>query len=79
MADSAILLVDEILPDPDNMAECIGRSLDELEYAISQAASEVLPIEEQMAQDEPSDPLQPFRDASDALDKAIELLEDESK
>ena len=76
MADSAILLVDEILPDPDNMAECIGRSLDELEYAISQAASDVPSIEEQIAQEEPTGPLQTFRDASDALDKAIELLED---
>jgi len=67
---------EEIVPDPDNMAECIGRSLDELEYAISQAASDVPSIEEQIAQEEPTGPLQTFRDASDALDKAIELLED---
>ena len=30
---------EQIVPDPDNMAECMDRSLEELEHAISQAGS----------------------------------------
>ncbi|NOR20866.1 MAG: DUF1298 domain-containing protein, partial [Xanthomonadales bacterium] len=76
-----------IVPDPEHMAECFEQSLLELEKAISETDIEV----QELAQAEPvektesvektgpqqaSDPLKAFHDASDALDKAIESLED---
>ena len=70
---------EQIVPDPDNMAECIERSLDELEYAVSHAGSVVETAgqpKNEVASREASDPLQAFRDASQALDKAIDSLGD---
>ncbi len=70
---------EEIVPDPDNMTECISRSLDELESAVSQVNVNGPPTEETSNEKEPLeavDSLQAFRDASEALDKAIEHLED---
>ncbi len=70
---------EQIVPDPDNMAECIERSLDELEHAISQAGSVLKTAGQPMtevASPETSDALKEFRDASKALDKAIDSLGD---
>jgi WS/DGAT/MGAT family acyltransferase len=70
---------EQIVPDPDNMAECIERSFDELEQAAGQAglpekvAGQPGDAEATHASD---DPLQAFHDASDALDKAIDSLGD---
>jgi len=70
---------EQIVPDPDNMAECIERSLDDLEYAVSQAES-VRKIAGQSMVEKSSravtDPLQAFHDAARALDKAIDSLGD---
>lgn len=69
----------QIVPDPENMAECFSRSLDELELAVSQADVEKLGIEQQTRRIELQDdggPLQAFHAASRALDRAIESLED---
>ena len=69
----------QIVPDPDHMAECFAHALDELELAISQADPEAL-VEEyknwQAAAHDAGDPLKAFHDANKALDKAIESLED---
>ena len=70
---------EQIMPDPDNMAECIERSLDELEHEISQAGSVLKTAGQPMAEvasRETSDALKEFRDASKALDKAIDSLGD---
>jgi len=70
---------EQIVPDPDNMAECIERSLIELESAVSKNAAD-LQIAGQSTADEASpevtDPLKAFHDAGRALDKAIESLGD---
>jgi hypothetical protein len=69
----------QIVPDPDCMVDCISRSLDDLENAVSQADPVKLaagyPAEEAQRQDS-TDSLQEFRDASKALDQAIKSLED---
>lgn len=70
---------EQIVPDPDNMAECFASSLDELELAISQAdpARLVLDIPEKKEKsDDPKTALKAFHDANRALDEAIESLED---
>lgn len=70
---------EQIVPDPDNMAECIERSLDELEHAISQAGSVLKTAGQPMTEvesPETADALKEFRDASKALDKAIDSLGD---
>lgn len=70
---------EQIVPDPDNMAECFADSLDELEQAISQADPISLVGGNRESEKEPldvGDPLQQFHDASEALDRAIESLED---
>ena len=70
---------EQIVPDPDTMAECIERSLDDLEHAISHEGSVPETAAQPMtgvATREASDPLQAFRDASKALDKAIDSLGD---
>ncbi len=70
---------EQIVPDPDNMAECIAASLDELEKSVSQAGP-LLEAGGQPAREKASnksaDPLKEFHDASRALDKAIESLGD---
>ncbi len=69
----------QIVPDPDNMAECFARSLDELELAVSQADPAKLGVDYQNRQAElqdSKDPLKAFHDANRALDEAIESLED---
>ena len=69
----------QIVPDPDNMAECFADSLDELELAVSEADSAKLGVDYQSRQVElqdSKDPLKAFHDANKALDKAIESLED---
>jgi len=70
---------EQIVPDPENMAECFADSLDELELGISRADPVKLGPDYQDRQAEmqdSKDPLKAFRDANQALDKAIESLED---
>lgn len=70
---------EQIVPDPDNMAECIACSLDELEQSVSQAGSALEAGGQSLVQEssaETVDPLKTFHDASRALDKAIESLGD---
>jgi len=70
---------EHIVPDPDNMAECFAGSLDELELAISKADPARLVSEIPKRKEKPDDPgsaLKAFHDASEALEKAIESLED---
>jgi WS/DGAT/MGAT family acyltransferase len=68
---------EQIVPDPDNMAECIERAFNELEVAVKRAGPH-LKIAGQPAYEEPSnkraDALKAFHDASQALDKAIDSL-----
>jgi diacylglycerol O-acyltransferase len=69
----------QIVPDPDFLVDCISRSLEELEHAIRHAEPRRLTAEEPDEEIEPQeagDSLQAFRDASKALDKAIESLDD---
>jgi len=69
----------QIVPDPEYMAECFARSLDELELALGQADPTTLDGELrswEVKTPESRHPLKAFRDASEALDKAIESLED---
>jgi len=69
----------QIVPDPENMAECFARSLDELELAVSQADPVKLGVDYKNRQEEledSKDPLKTFHDAGEALDKAIESLEE---
>ncbi len=66
----------QIVPDPDNMAECIERSLVGLEQAVSQADPAMLTVDQKTAESETHDPLKSFHDAGQALDEAIESLED---
>ena len=69
----------QIVPDPDNMAECFARSLDELELGVSLADPVKLGVDYQNRQAElqdSKDPLKAFHDANLALDEAIESLED---
>jgi WS/DGAT/MGAT family acyltransferase len=70
---------EEMVPDPDYMAECFADSLAELELAISQvdpaSLSSVLQTRNEETA-EASDSLQAFRDATEALERAIETLED---
>ncbi len=69
----------QIVPDPDNMAECFARSLDELELAVSLADPAKLGVDYQNRQVElqdSKDPMKAFHDANRALDEAIESLED---
>lgn len=70
---------EQIVPDPENMAECFADSLDELEFEISRADPVKLGPEYQDRKAEmqnSKDPLKAFHDANEALDKAIEALED---
>ena len=69
---------EQIVPDPGNMAECIACSLDELEQAVSQEepALETGELSPKTTSVEAVDPLKGFRDASRALEKAIESLGD---
>jgi diacylglycerol O-acyltransferase len=69
----------QIVPDPDNMAECFARSLDELELAVGGADPARLLNELKYKETEAQngkDSLRAFHDANEALDKAIESLED---
>ncbi len=70
---------EQIVPDPDNMAECFASSLDELELAISQADTAKLVFDAPVKKEKPDNPkaaLKAFHDANKALDEAIESLED---
>jgi hypothetical protein len=61
------------------MVDCISRSLDDLENAVRQADPAKLAAEyldEEVARTDSTDSLKAFREASKALDKAIESLED---
>jgi diacylglycerol O-acyltransferase len=69
----------QIVPDPENMVECFADALQELEHAVGQADPKSLATElsgHELKKREQSDPLKAFHDASAALDKAIESLED---
>jgi len=68
-----------IVPDPEHMAECFEQSLLELEKSVSQTDIEIREAEqsaEKAGSQETRNPLKEFYDASEALDKAIESLED---
>jgi len=68
-----------IVPDPEYMAECFEQSLLELEKSVSQTDIEVreaVQSAEKAGSQEARNPLKEFHDASEALDKAIESLED---
>ncbi len=70
---------EQIVPDPDNMAECIERAFHELELAVKQAGPGLESMGLPVYQKEPpkrADALNAFHDASQALDKAIESLGD---
>ncbi len=70
---------ERVVPDPEHMAECFEQSLLELEKAAGQPDIEVREAEqvaEKVESQAASDPLKAFHDASQALDKAIESLED---
>ncbi len=67
----------QIVPDPEHMAECMTRSLDELELAVSRADKAVLLAQYQDSDAiavEAEDPLKEFHEAMAALDSAIESL-----
>ena len=67
------------VPDPENMAECFARSLDELERAVGDVTPAPLGAahrSDQNKQDQGRETLQSFHEANEALDKAIKLLED---
>jgi len=69
----------QIVPDPHNMAECFSRSLEELELAASETDPTILASGDQGNEADPQtrrESVEAFRDASAALDKAIESLED---
>jgi diacylglycerol O-acyltransferase len=75
---------EQIVPDPDIMAECFASSLGELELAIRQTDPTKLiidvPVKDvPVKKEKPGDPkaaLKAFHDANKALDEAIESLED---
>jgi WS/DGAT/MGAT family acyltransferase len=69
---------EQIVADPDHMADCFDRALDDLEQAIQKTdpaklASIGVMVNEPVKR---PDSLQAFREAAAALDKAIESLED---
>ena len=69
----------QIVPDPDYMAECFARSLLELEHAVSRADPALLRSESNKRGAESNDgkeSLRVFRDATEALDSAIKSLKD---
>ena len=69
----------QMVPDPACMVDCISRSLDELERAVGQADPHRLAVEypdEEADSQDSADSLKAFRDASRALDKAIESTEE---
>jgi len=71
---------EQIVPDPENMAECFAYALDELELSVSQADPVKLGVDYKNRQAElqdSKDPLKAFHDANQALDEAIASLEDE--
>lgn len=71
----------QIVPDPENMAECFADALAELEQAIERADPDSLTIgtrSEAFAPAERAGPLKSFHDASAALDEAIASLEVET-
>jgi WS/DGAT/MGAT family acyltransferase len=68
---------EQIVPNPDNLAEWFGHSLDELEIAVAHAAPAMLTAQHQIGEtDDSGDSLRAFRAASEALDKAIDSLEE---
>jgi hypothetical protein len=71
---------EQIVPDPDNMAECIDRAFNELEIAVERAGPNLrtigLPVQQEMPSKR-ADAKKAFDDACQALDKAIESLGDD--
>jgi WS/DGAT/MGAT family acyltransferase len=70
---------EQIVPDPDNMAECIAYSLSELESEVSKKGADLQVTGQSTVEEasrEVTDPLKAFHDAGRALDKAIESLGD---
>jgi hypothetical protein len=70
---------EQIVPDPDNMAECFASSLDDLELAIGQADLTQFDShtpDEVKKTDKRKAALKAFHDANEALDRAIESLEE---
>lgn len=70
---------EQIVPDPESMAECIENSLDELELAVKQAGSISKRAKQSGAENtasEDASPLQAFHAASAALKKAVDSLGD---
>lgn len=70
---------EQIVPDPDNMAECFASSLDDLELAIEDVdlkglVSDAPDRKEEAVEAEAA--LKAFYDATEALDRAIESLEE---
>jgi len=69
----------QIVPDPEYMAECFADSLEALELSVTRAGS-VKPLNELQndagKSHNKTDPLKAFHDASEALDRAIESLDD---
>ena len=69
----------QIVPDPENMAECFSRSLDQLEEAVKQAKPETLldvKRENEKEINKRKSTLEAFHDANKALDDAIKALGD---
>jgi WS/DGAT/MGAT family acyltransferase len=69
----------QIVPDPDYMAECFEHSLDELEQAVAEPGA--LPLRAGLKHklkkpQHSSESLKAFHDACEALEEAIESLED---
>jgi diacylglycerol O-acyltransferase len=70
---------EQIVPDPDNMAECMERSLNDLERAVDTMKPDKPGAEPALAKggsSQTADPLKAFNDARRALDKAIDSLGD---
>ena len=73
---------EQIVPDPDNMAECFASSLDDLELAIGQADLTQFDShtpDEVKKTDKRKAALKAFHDANEALDRAIESLEEQAR
>jgi WS/DGAT/MGAT family acyltransferase len=69
---------EQIVPDPEHMADCFSHALEDLELMISDTEpAKLLSLFPETAPEPPvrDDPLKPFHDASKALEEAIESLE----
>jgi diacylglycerol O-acyltransferase len=71
----------DMVPDPEGLADCFAQSLAELEEAAAQIDSSALAEEKKAAEDavaDENDPLGEFHKAERALDAAIESLGDKN-